>query len=306
MIKQREKVTFVPGNQSDNYAAFLLFEETLADLVNRLGFAGTTSWGDADKIAAMWQKRRPLYNHLSDTADQFWLAKQDEQIVGFSRSITRDGAQELTELFVKPGTQSSGLGRELIQRAFPTGGAEQRFIIATADFRAQALYLKSGVFPRFPIYYFGRQPEQVSYSSDLSFVPMENSAETLNTLADIDKDVIGFHRDADQQWLLANRQGFLYTRNGRPVGYGYVGEPSGPFALLDAADFPAVLAHAESTAQAEGMAQFGVEVPMVNETAVSYLLSRNYRIDSFMAMFMSNQPMGNFDRYLVTSPPLFV
>ena len=63
MIKQHEKVTFVPGNQSDNYAAFLLFEETLADLVNRLGFAGATSWGDADKIAAMWQKRRPLYDH---------------------------------------------------------------------------------------------------------------------------------------------------------------------------------------------------------------------------------------------------
>ena len=66
--------------------------------------------------------------------------------------------------------------------------------------------------------------------------------ETLSTLAEIDKATLGFQRDVDQQWFLANRRGFLYLRDGRPVGYGYVGENSGPFALLDAADFPAVLA----------------------------------------------------------------
>lgn len=303
---QDATITFVPGNLADSYDMYLLFEETLADLVNRLGFAGATSWGDTDKIAAMWQKRRPLYEHLANTAQQSWLAKQNDQIVGFSRSILRDGVRELTELFVKPGTQSSGLGRELIQRAFPANESERRFIIATADFRAQALYLKSGVFPRFPIYYFGRQPEQVPYDSDLRFVPLVNNPETLALLADIDAAVIGFRRNADQQWLLADRRGFLYVRHGRPVGYGYVGQVSGPFGLLDAADFPTVLAHAESTAQAEGLSQFGVEVPLVNETAVTYLLARNYKIDSFMAMFMSSQPMGNFDRYLITSPPFFV
>lgn len=218
----------------------------------------------------------------------------------------RDNVRELTELFVKPGTQSSGLGRELIQRAFPANGAEKRFIIATPDFRAQALYLKSGVFPRFSIYYFGRQSEQLSIDTDLLFVPLENNTETLQTLAEIDQDVIGFQRDKDQNWFLDNRQGFLYVRDGRAVGYGYVGAVNGPFALLDAADFPAVLAHAESTAQAAGLAHFGVEVPMVNETAVTYLLSRNYKIDSFMAMFMSDRPFGNFDRYLITNPPFFV
>lgn len=299
-------ITYELGSIDDNYAAFLLFEEALADLVSRFGFAGTTSWEDADKLAGMWQKRRPLYEHISQTSDQFWLAKQNGKIVGFSRAIRRDGGQELTELFVKPGVQSGGVGRELIARAFPVESAKRRFIIATPDFRAQALYLKSGVFPRFPIYYFGRQPEQVPFETDLQFEPLTNSEKTVATLATIDKAVIGFRRDVDQRWFLAQRRGFLYVRNGRPVGYGYVGETSGPFALLDAADFPAVLAHAESTAHAEGMTQFGLEVPMVNETAVTYLLSRNYKIDAFMAMFMSDRPFGNFDRYLVTGPPFFV
>lgn len=299
-------ITYEQGNIDDNYAAFLLFEEALADLVLRFGFAGSTSWEDADKLARMWQKRRPLYEHIFQTSDQFWLAKQNGDVVGFSRAIKRDGGQELTELFVKPDLQSGGVGRELIARAFPAASARRRFIIATPDFRAQALYLKSGVFPRFPIYYFGRQPELVPFETDLEFVPLTNSEEMVATLATIDTEVIGFQRDVDQRWFLANRRGYLYVRNGRPVGYGYVGETSGPFALLDAADFPAVLAHAESTVFAEGLTQFGVEVPMVNETAITYLLSRKFKIDAFMAMFMSDRPFGNFDRYLITSPPFFV
>ncbi|MBK8904892.1 MAG: GNAT family N-acetyltransferase [Anaerolineaceae bacterium] len=299
-------VTYEQGKISDNYEAYTLFEETLADLVGRLGFAGATSWGDEQKLEKLWHIRRPLYEHLTHTAEHFWLAKINEEVVGFARSTLRDGVRELTELFVKPGTQSSGLGRQLIERAFPEAGAEHRIIIATSDFRAQALYLKSGVFPRFPIYFFGRQSEQVSVASDLAFVPLENTEETMATLADIDKNVIGFRRDADHAWFLANREGVLYVRDGRPAGYGYLGHNNGPFALLDAADFPAVLAHAESAAHAAGRNEFGVEVPMVNETAVTYLLSRNFKMDVFMAMFMSDRPLGNFDRYIVTSPPFFV
>ncbi|MCA9897694.1 MAG: GNAT family N-acetyltransferase [Anaerolineales bacterium] len=307
MATQSEnQIEYRHGTAADDYDTFLIFEETLADLVRRLGFTGEMSWGDEANLAKMWQARRPLYEHLRQTAVQFWVAQQNNKTVGFSRSILHDGVLELTELFVKPGTQSGGLGRGLIERAFTNEDASNRIIIATSDFRAQALYLKAGVFPRFPIYFFDRTPEPVPFASDLQFVPLQNEPETVAMLGEIDQDVIGYRRAADQRWFLANRQGFLYVRNGRPVGYGYVGENSGPFALLDAADFPAVLAHAESTAHAAGQTEFGVEVPMVNETAVTYLLSRHYKIDVFMAMFMSERPLGHYDRYLVTSPPFFV
>ena len=48
------------------------------------------------------------------------------------------------------------MGRELLTRGFPSEGATHRSIIATVDTRAQVLYIKAGVYPRFPIYYFGR------------------------------------------------------------------------------------------------------------------------------------------------------
>jgi hypothetical protein len=81
---------------------------------------------------------------------------------------------------------------------------------------------------------------------------------------------------------------------------------SGPFALLHAGDFPAVLAHAESEAAAQGQHEFGLEVPMVNQVAVDYMLARGYRMDAFIALLMNDRPFGKFENYIVTSPPFIL
>jgi hypothetical protein len=96
------------------------------------------------------------------------------------------------------------------------------------------------------------------------------------TIADseIDQAVIGHRRTEDHAWLVGERQGFVYRRGRDAVGYGYVGRSSGPFALLDPADTPAVLAHAERTAAERGDAPFGLDVPAVNRAAVRYLQAR--------------------------------
>jgi GNAT superfamily N-acetyltransferase len=298
-------VIFRPGAVDDSYTVFELFEQTLADLSRRLGSTRPTSWQDPAALARMWKERRPLYEHLARTAEQFWVAERDGQVIGFARSILRGGLRELTEIFVQPGQQSAGVGRELLARAFPVAGAARRLIIATSDLRAQALYLKAGVYPRFPIYYFWRHPEAVSVATDLNFEPMAASPESLERLASLDQALLEHRRDVDHAWLLAERQGYLYYRESRPVGYGYLGIRNGPFALLDPADFPAVLAHAESQAiLTDG--EFGLEVPVVNRTAVDYLLARGCRLDGFMSIAMSDASFGQFENYIVTSPPFFL
>ncbi len=301
------EIEFRQGTISDSYASFKIFEQTLADLVSRMGSTTATSASSPSALARMWQQRRPLYEHLAETADAFWVARQNGQEIGFSRAVLRDGVQQLTELFVLPGTQSKGVGRELIHRAFPNKDTRYRSIIATADFRAQALYLKSGVYPRFPIYYFGRKPEARRWQSDLFFASVSSaSPETLDTLAKLDREILDFRRDIDHSWLLRERQGYLYYRDGRAVGYGYVGERNGPFALLNGGDFPAVLAHAETRAAEKGHDEFGVEVPMVNQTAVDFLLGQGFQLDSFMAVLMSDKPFGKFEQYICSSPPFFM
>ena len=302
----RAAVSFRRGTMEDSYAVFELFEHTLADMVRRYSSTIPTSASDPQELEKMWQRRRSLYEYLAGAADQFWIAERSGEMVGFARSLLRDGVQQLTEFFVLPDKQSGGVGKELLARAFPPIGARHRSIIATIDPRAQALYLKAGVYPRFPIYYFGRQPEAVNYPSDLEFVTLEKTAEDFAILGELDREILDHRRDEDHRWLMGDRQGYLYYRGGSPVGYGSTGASNGPFALRDPADFPSVLSHAERMAVTGGRQYIGFEVPMVNRAAVDYLLVQRYRIDNFIALWMCDEMFGNFDRYIVTSPPFFL
>ncbi len=295
-------ITYRPGTFADSFAAYKIFEVTLADFAQRLGMIADQTSGDPEA----WDKRRPLYEHLARTAAHFWIAQDGERPVGYARSIERDGVLELTEFFVLPEVQAGGVGRELLARAFPTEPAHHRTIIATSDLRAQGRYLRAGVYPRFPIYFLGRAPEPVAIESDLVIAEIADADSALPQLAALDKAVLGHRRDADHRYLLATRQGFLYRREGVPVGYGYAGHNNGPIALLDPADFPAVLAHAESRAHARGAARTGFEVGMINAAAVDYLLRRGYLLDAFFAFFMSSAPFGRFENYIFTSPPFFM
>jgi GNAT superfamily N-acetyltransferase len=300
-------ITYRRATLADSRLAFDIFYESLNDFGRRINVMAITDGDDPLVLDNLWPNRQPLFDHLAETAENFWVAEDAEtrEALGYARTIMRDGCRELTEFFIRPGHQSGGVGRELLTRAFPRDGAYHRVIIATIDARAQALYLKSGVYPRFPIYYFARRPEPVSVPTDLTIEPITETPEIVQTLRQLDVTLFGHRRDIDLAWLLNTRTGFLYRRAGEPVGYGFTGEQRGPFALLDANDFPAVLAHAETHAHSLGLTDFGFEVPLINEVAVQYLLGRGYQMDAFFAVFMSDKPFGKFENYIVTSPPFF-
>ncbi len=214
--------------------------------------------------------------------------------------------RELTEFFIKPGLQSQGVGKALLERAYPDDGM-RRSIIATTDLRALVRYLKAGVYARDTLMYFGKTPQrQDSFHSKLTAQPVQRSEQTYDELDRIDLEVLTFRRRIDHRFLMSDRRGFFYLRDGQVVGYGYVGQASGPFALLDPEDYPAALAHAENAAAEQGRSHYGLEVPMSNRHAIDHLLDSGYRMDSFVAFLMSDQPFGRFDRYIVTSPPFIL
>ncbi len=151
-----------------------------------------------------------------------------------------------------------------------------------------------------------RKPEAVEVSTDLEFSPVADAPETLAVLRAVDQAILGFTRDVDHQFLLQDRQAILLRRAGEIVGYGYFGKGTGPIALLDAADFPAVLAWAESEAAARGDDDFGLQLPLVNRHVVDYLLSRGFQLEDFTVFFMSDEPFGRFENYVFSSPPFFM
>ena len=67
-----------------------------------------------------------------------------------------------------------------------------------------------------------------------------------------------------------------------------------------------MLAYAENAAVEAGLKHFGVEVPAVNESAMAYLQSRGYEKDVLVAAFMSDGDIGDFGKYVFTSPPFIL
>jgi GNAT superfamily N-acetyltransferase len=361
-------ITYRCGLPEDSYAAFEIYQAALLDFSRRQGFMAITGGEEPQVLANLWQRRRPLFEHLARTADQFWVAEYMDsaladletpaaldsqvapvglgehpsiqskpQIIGYARSIVRDRVRELTEFFVHPNCQASGVGKELLRRALP-GEANDRHkvIIATTDTPALVHYLKDGVSPYFPTATFSRPPRRMQMPASLEATRLPGglptgplsrrivlhttglvgppdapvlpalATPTLAILSSIDLQVLGYTRPADHTWLMGHMDGYIYRWNGQVIGYGYVSEDGGPFALIYPTHFPDVLTHAEHQAAQEGFSQFYLEVPLINRNAVDWLLSNGYRMSSFLALFMSESRWGSFEDYIFPSPPFFL
>jgi GNAT superfamily N-acetyltransferase len=297
-------ITYRVGTIEDSHSVFQAFIRTIMDYGTRMNVMAITGGNDPDVIESLWKKRKTMFEYLATAAAQFWVAELDGKIVGYARSMEHDGMQELTEFFVLPEQQSCGVGGELLMRAFPKTEARYRTVIATLDERALYRYMKMGVYGRFPFKYFYRKAETVEVKTDLRIEPAQLKLH-IQDINRIDRELISHTRENLHRWIITDRNGFVYKRNGGIVGYGYVGSSSGPFAVLDENDFPAVLAHAESLMAKIG-ANFGVETPLINTKAIQYFVERKYQIDSFSAIFMSNVPFGKLENYLCFSPEFFM
>jgi hypothetical protein len=293
------------GTTEDMRAVFGLVQRTNADFGEQLGIARFASLRDPAGIAANWERSAPVWEHVARTGEHFWIAERGGQVVGAAQSILRDDTRVLTLFYVETEQQDRGIGHQLLARAFPREGARCRALIASTHTGALVRYLKAGIYPQSPVYILSRRAERVTAPTDLVGESVTATSETLAALREIDRATLGFGRDADHGFLLGTRRGYLYRRDGRVVGYGYLGTLDGPFALHDPDDFPAVLAHAESEAAAHGD-EFGLLVPLANHAAVDYLLTRGCRLDRFFLFAMSDRPFAHLDRYILTRPPLFI
>ena len=246
-------IRYRPAVPTDTRAMFDVFLDTFAEVDRRLGSPDALDPTDDAVREAEWLRRQSLFEHLTATADRAWVAVDEaEHVVGYARSILRDDVRELTEFFVLPTVQGGGVGRELLGRAFPAEGAHHRTIVATLELPALARYLKTGLVAQALLGYFSRAPEVVEVETDLEIVPIAGPAASpdgavdveaaLEAIGAIDRAILGHRRDADHRWLLGDRTGLLFRRDGQVVGYGYVGNGVGPLAALEARDMPAILA----------------------------------------------------------------
>jgi len=292
------EITIRRGTAADSRPAFDVLMAAMQDLFARQGI----EWNlDPETF---WGQMEPLFGHLGVHAAEWWVAEDpsDGSLVGYARSVERGGLFELSELFVRPGQQSAGLGGRLIDLAFPSGRGEVRAIIATTDMRAMARYYRAGTVARFPIISLSAIPRPAD-AGELEVRPA--TLDDVAELAAIEESVLGHPRHADYPWLFEHREAYLYSRGGRPVGFAFVSRAGqGPIAALEAADQPPILLHVEGRTHALGMDNVSFEVPAINEVAMRHLLERGFRIDPPLTLLMSSVPFGSFDRFISFGPPV--
>jgi GNAT superfamily N-acetyltransferase len=270
---------------------------------------GTPLSGSIDE---WWAAGASLQRFLGSHAAEWWVAEDPDRggIVGYGRSIERGGGLfELAEFFVVPTNQSAGVGKALLEKAFPLGRGDIRSIIATTDVRALSRYYRADTAARFPMLALGGAPTKTQSSGDLTGDAIDADSDAqMAELRAIDASVLEYPREASEiRWLLEGREGFLYRRDEEAIGFAFVGSGGvGPIAASDAADLPAILLHVEGRAADMDIQWLDFQVPAPNEVATRHLLSRGFRLDPWVNLLMSNRPFGHFDRLLSFGPPVFL
>ena len=244
-----------------------------------------------------------------------------ERVVAFAAAVMRERLWFLSMLFVRPGLQGAGLGRELLARVAP-GDGEAAFR-ATATDSAQpisnALYASAGIVPRVPLLNLIGMPEQPGVFGTLpsGIVPTpfadlaagsggnghRRLADAVDTL---DREVLGVAHPADHRFLRQeSRTGWLYHGpDGTPVAYGYATEAGrvGPVAVRDPALLAPILGHLTSAVTPRGA--FALWLPGTADRAVVPALQAGFRLDQFPVLLCWDQPFADLTRYLPISPGL--
>jgi GNAT superfamily N-acetyltransferase len=261
--------------------------------------------------AEWWASSQRLQRFLADHAAEWWVAEDPDSdgLIGFARSIERGGLFELTEFFVRPSSQSRGVGRALIERAFPAGRGDIRSIIATTDVRALSRYYAADTMARFPILTLGGVPARAAPAPGLDVHLVDaGSGADIGRLRSLEAALLEYPRDDEElRWLLEAREGFLYLRDEEAVGFGFLGrDGAGPIGALSITDLSAILLHIEDRAAKLGLDRLELQVPAPNKDATRHLLSRGFRLDPWINLLMSNRPFGQFDRLISFGPPVFL
>ncbi|MGZ6827019.1 MAG: GNAT family N-acetyltransferase, partial [Mycobacteriales bacterium] len=121
----------VPAAADVTWAAF-------ADLDVRTGHP------PAERTPEAEERGRLRVAHLQRTDPGCaWVAEVDGEVVGCSVALVREGMWFLSLLMVRPGRQSGGLGRQLLEAALTTS-TDRSWITSTVDARALRRYQRAG------------------------------------------------------------------------------------------------------------------------------------------------------------------
>jgi ribosomal protein S18 acetylase RimI-like enzyme len=291
-----------PARAEDLERSDALVVASINDLTQRHGFG------------AMASSRPPAFQlfSLKDDPDGLWVAEDGDELLGFAWSWACEDFWFLAQLFVQPGQQGRGIGNALIERtlehAEKVGAANRALITFSFNTVSQGLYIRHGLFPRFPIYFFGGPRERVAGDLEgvtLRHEPLQDAEPRLADLARIDRAALGVSREKHHRYLLGSgtARGFALHADGACVGYAYVSEEGhvGPLAVADPQYIGDAFRTALKLAAESGSAGISAFIPGTCDEALRIATGRGMRI-TFPLVLMSARDPGAWKTYLPRNP----
>jgi hypothetical protein len=173
---------------------------------------------------------------------------------------------------------------------------------------SQGLYMRHGMFPRFPIYIFSVARERLAgrlQGAPLRCVPIENTASQMENLVRIDVQVLGVSREKHHRYLASDSatRGVLLHAGDDCVGYVYISSDGhiGPLAVARPDGLGAAFGTSLSLAVGGSSAQVSAFIPGTSESALSIAVEHGMRITIPMVL-MSTRDCGDWAQYLPRNP----
>jgi ribosomal protein S18 acetylase RimI-like enzyme len=293
-------IVYRPAREDDFVIADRLTVASINDLTERHAFG---------PMASPSPHRFQSFS-LKDDPDGLWVAEDSGQMVGFAFSWVCDDLWFLAQLFISPQRQSQGVGHALISRtlqhAHKSGAKTKALITFTFNRASQSLYIRHGIFPQFPVYFFGAPREDLRLPGErLQSAPLSASAAHLRELDAIDAAVLGVSRAKHHRYLLAAAatEGLLfYAHSGNCIGYAYVVDGHvGPLAVSKRESIGAALATALASGADAGAARVSAFIPGECHAGLSLAIAGGMRI-TFPMLLMADRDFGDWSRYMPRNP----
>ena len=164
----------------------------------------------------------PSYlRHVLETGT-LYVAEEDGKILAYAGAITRGTVSFLTDLFVRPELQSGQLGKTLLHAVLPEDN-RVHFTVSSSDYRALALYIRSGMRPLWLVFALRLEKMGCEWPVQADIECVEARADDAE-LVGMDERISGRIRPGDHQYWIREERGvpLWFRRQGNIVGYGYV------------------------------------------------------------------------------------